>query len=139
MPSALDTQVGGDHYTSMVLQPVDYIHANRMPFIEGCVIKYISRWRSKNGVADLEKARHFIDILIEKEAGKQPPEHASLVWSPADVRLLTQMVAQYELSLLSQIRHGVDEGTEAKMRSELPTLTRIAQKLSTLKEQMECS
>lgn len=129
MSSALDTQVGGDHYTSMVIQPVDYIHANRIPFIEGNVIKYISRWRSKNGVADLEKARHFIDILIEKEAGEQTVAAGMLNWSPTEVVLLMQVVAQYELSLLSQIRQGVDRDTEAKMRSEIPVLAHIMNKL----------
>lgn len=129
MSSALDTQVDGDHYTSMVIQPVDYIHANRIPFIEGNVIKYISRWRNKNGPVDLEKARHFIDILIEKEAGKQPPDHHPIGWLSTEVALLTQIVAQYELSLLIQIRHGVDEDTESKMRGELPMLAHIMNKL----------
>ena len=130
--SALDTQVDGDHYTSMVIQPVDYIHANRIPFIEGNVIKYVSRWRNKNGPADLEKARHCIDILIEKEAGKQPPDRNPIGWSPTEVALLTQIVAQYELSLLTQIRHGVDEDTESKMRGELPMLAHIMNKLRRL-------
>ena len=65
--AALDTQVGGDHYKTASIQPVEYIHANNIPFIEGCVIKYVSRWRSKGGTADLEKAKHFIDLLIELE------------------------------------------------------------------------
>jgi hypothetical protein len=46
---------------------VQYIHANGLPFIEGSVVKYITRWRAKGGIADLEKARHFIDLLIELE------------------------------------------------------------------------
>jgi hypothetical protein len=63
----LETQVGGDHYRAMTIQPVEFIHANGIPFIEGCVIKYVSRWRSKGGIADLEKAKHFIEILIDLE------------------------------------------------------------------------
>ena len=47
------------------IQPVVYIHLNNIPFIEGCVIKYVTRWRSKGGIADLHKARHFIDLLID--------------------------------------------------------------------------
>lgn len=66
--SALQVQVGGGHYKGMKIQPVEFIHANGIPFIEGCVIKYVSRWRQKGGVADLEKARHFLDLLIELEA-----------------------------------------------------------------------
>lgn len=64
-PSLL--QVGGKHYKEMAIQPVEYCYANRIPFIEGSVIKYISRWREKGGVQDLKKAKHFIDLLIELE------------------------------------------------------------------------
>lgn len=67
MLSPLKHQEGGSHYKDMKIQPVEYIHANNIPFIEGCVVKYISRWRNKNGIADLEKAKHFIDLLIELE------------------------------------------------------------------------
>lgn len=66
--SALDVQVGGDHYKTMAIQPVAYIHANGLGFAEGCVVKYVSRWRAKGGVADLKKARHCIDLLIELES-----------------------------------------------------------------------
>lgn len=65
--SALTTQCGGDHYREMAIQPIEFIHANSIPFAEGCVIKYVARWRAKNGIADLEKARHFLDLLIELE------------------------------------------------------------------------
>ena len=65
--AALDTQVGGDHYKNMLIQPVEYIHKNGIGFVEGAVIKYVSRWRAKNGVEDLKKARHMLDLLIEME------------------------------------------------------------------------
>ena len=67
MTSPLDKQEGGDHYKKLVIQPVQYIHANGIPFIEGSVIKYVTRWRDKGGVKDLEKAKHFIELLIELE------------------------------------------------------------------------
>lgn len=70
--SALDTQVGGGHYKNLKIQPIEYIHANNIPFAEGCVIKYVSRWRDKNGIVDLEKARHFLDLLIELERKNMP-------------------------------------------------------------------
>jgi hypothetical protein len=66
--SALDTQVQGDHYRKMKIQPVQFIHANNIPFIEGCIIKYASRWRDKGGIKDLEKIKHFVDLLIELES-----------------------------------------------------------------------
>ena len=68
--SHLATQVGGDHYKNMKIQPVEYIHANGLGYFEGNVVKYISRWRSKNGILDLEKARHYLDLLIELEQNK---------------------------------------------------------------------
>ncbi|MEZ2874145.1 MULTISPECIES: DUF3310 domain-containing protein [Pseudomonas chlororaphis group] len=65
--SALEKQVSGDHYKSLKIQPVEFIHANGIPFAEGSVIKYVTRWRDKGGIADLEKAKHFLEILIELE------------------------------------------------------------------------
>ncbi|SDB54276.1 DUF3310 domain-containing protein [Pseudomonas sp. NFACC13-1] len=65
--SALDTQVAGGHYKSLKIQPIEYIHANGIPFAEGSVIKYVTRWRDKGGLADLEKVKHFLELLIELE------------------------------------------------------------------------
>lgn len=63
----LSIQVAGDHYKKLAIQPVQYIHANKIGYFEGCVIKYVTRWRDKGGIADLEKAKHFIDLLIQLE------------------------------------------------------------------------
>lgn len=63
----LQTQVGGRHYKDFVIQPVEYIHKNNIGYIEGNIIKYVSRWRSKNGVEDLKKAMHYLEILITLE------------------------------------------------------------------------
>lgn len=65
--SPLTSQVGGDHYSKLTIQPVEYIHKNKILFIEGSVIKYVTRWRDKGGIKDLEKAKHFIELLIELE------------------------------------------------------------------------
>ena len=72
MQPASKTQVGGDHYKNMVIQPVEFIHRNKIGYIEGSVIKYVCRHRSKNGRQDLENAKHFIDLLIEQEYGGVP-------------------------------------------------------------------
>lgn len=64
---ALDVQVAGDHYKDKAIQPVMYIHANKLGFCEGNVIKYVSRWKDKGGVDDLLKAKHYIELLIEME------------------------------------------------------------------------
>ena len=65
--NALSIQVGGGHYKDLNIQPVEYIHANGIGYFEGNVIKYVSRWRVKGGNADLLKARHYIDLLLELE------------------------------------------------------------------------
>jgi hypothetical protein len=65
--SALDEQVGGSHYKGMAIQPVEYIHKNGLGYMEGCVIKYVSRHKRKNGKEDLEKAIHFLQLLIQQE------------------------------------------------------------------------
>lgn len=59
-------QVGGDHYKSMTIQPVEFILANGLGFCEGNAIKYLCRYRQKGGVQDLEKAKHYVDLLIEQ-------------------------------------------------------------------------
>lgn len=64
---ALNRQEGGDHYKSKAIQPVEYIHKNNIGYFEGCVIKYVTRWREKNGVEDLKKAKHYIELLMELE------------------------------------------------------------------------
>lgn len=64
---SLKKQVGGDHYRDLAIQPIEFIVANDIPYREANVIKYVTRWRSKNGVEDLRKARHYLDMLIEEE------------------------------------------------------------------------
>jgi len=67
--SALQTQIGGDHYRTMAIQPMEYSMKNNLDACQHTIIKYVSRFRSKGGIADLEKAKHVIDMLIEFERG----------------------------------------------------------------------
>lgn len=69
--SSLNRQVDGDHYKDLPIQPAEYIYANAMGYFEGNVVKYVSRWRKKNGIADLEKAKHYIELLIELETKRE--------------------------------------------------------------------
>ena len=62
---ANDSQVAGTHYSSKAIQVWDFILANDIAYMEGNVIKYVSRWKDKGGVQDLLKARHYLDKLIE--------------------------------------------------------------------------
>lgn len=65
--TALSKQVAGSHYKDLPIQPAEYIYANALGYFEGNVVKYVTRWRKKNGMADLEKAKHYIELLIELE------------------------------------------------------------------------
>lgn len=67
--TSLNHQEGGDHYKKYKIQPIEYIVANSIGFVEGSVIKYVTRWQDKGGVEDLKKARHLIDLLIELRDG----------------------------------------------------------------------
>lgn len=67
-PSANDRQPGGTHYIQFAeLQPWDVVHHFGLGFFDGNALKYLLRWRHKGGLQDLEKARHYIDKLIEIE------------------------------------------------------------------------
>lgn len=58
------TQIGGDHY-KLPIQPIDFIVKNSIPFREANIIKYVVRYKEKNGIEDLKKARHYLDMIIE--------------------------------------------------------------------------
>lgn len=68
--NANDIQVGGSHYKGKAIQPWDYIISNNLGYLEGCVVKYVSRYREKGGVQDLMKAQHYLQKLIEVEGEK---------------------------------------------------------------------
>jgi len=76
--TALDEQIGGSHYKdNFAIQPSLFITKNKLLFNEGCVIKYVCRHPYKGGRLDLEKAKQYIDIIIEdyypKEESTKPP------------------------------------------------------------------
>jgi Protein of unknwon function (DUF3310) len=68
---ASETQVGGEHYTSLPIQPMTYSMANNLDACQHTIVKYVTRFREKGGKLDLEKAKHTIDLLIEHEYGVQ--------------------------------------------------------------------
>ena len=67
MKEVLRKQVGGSHYQSFRIQPIEFIQANRLGFLEGCVIKRICRYKAKGGIEDLMKIQHEIELLIALE------------------------------------------------------------------------
>jgi len=72
--SLKDKQVGGSHYKEGI-QPFDYIRANKMGFFEGNILKYITRYKKKNGLEDLLKAQHYLEELIADERAKSDKEY----------------------------------------------------------------
>jgi hypothetical protein len=71
MESALDKQVAGNHYKDKKIQPIQYIHANNLGFCAGNVVKYITRYKEKNGAEDVKKAIHYCQLLLELEYGEK--------------------------------------------------------------------
>ena len=67
--AALETQVGGDHYKKMAIQPMEFSMFNGLDACQHTIVKYVCRFREKGGIADLEKAKHTIDMLIAFEEG----------------------------------------------------------------------
>jgi hypothetical protein len=67
--SALSTQIAGTHYKDMAIQPIEFIQKNHIGFIEGNIIKYICRYKNKNGAEDLKKVVHYAQLLMELEYG----------------------------------------------------------------------
>ena len=69
--SAYKKQVGGSHYLKFKIQPSRFVVENKLLYPEGNVIKYILRHQNKGGKEDLEKAKHFIDMIIERDYGEE--------------------------------------------------------------------
>ena len=67
MSDAYKKQIGGTHYQNFKIQPSKFVIENELLYPEGCVIKYILRHRLKGKKQDLEKAKHFIDMIIERD------------------------------------------------------------------------
>ncbi len=70
MSASLSIQIGGNHYTKLAIQPMEYSMANGLNACQHTIIKYVTRYADKNGLEDLKKARHTLDMLIEFEQGK---------------------------------------------------------------------
>lgn len=98
--SSLDVQVGGSHYKDCPIQPIEFIHANGLGYVEGAVVKYVTRWKYKNGVEDLKKARHFLDLLIE-------------LTEKANVSSVQEQASAVQGNLFSDLRESTTSPTEA--------------------------
>jgi len=70
IPTALNKQEGGNHYKNMKIQPIEFITANNLGFIEGNVVKYICRHEAKNGAEDIKKVIHYCELLLQTKYGE---------------------------------------------------------------------
>ena len=77
--SAYKKQIGGKHYLKYKIQPSRFVVENRLLYPEGCVIKYILRHQDKGGKQDLLKAKHFIDMIIERDYGDKKEKQETWV------------------------------------------------------------
>lgn len=82
----LNKQEGGSHYKDFAIQPVEFINKNGIPFIEGCVIKYLTRHRHKNGAEDIRKAIHFLELLIQLEYDEENKKEFRVSGSGNDIQ-----------------------------------------------------
>jgi len=70
-PKATDKQVGGNHYKDCKIMPIEYITKNNLDFLEGNVVKYITRHKLKGGVEDIKKVIHYAELILELKYGKE--------------------------------------------------------------------
>ena len=89
--NSLETQVGGSHYKNMCIQPVEFIERNNLGFCVGNIIKYVCRYKDKNGVEDLKKARHYIDMLIDFESEAEQMRGTSKNFTSPDLSCVTTL------------------------------------------------
>ena len=71
----LNTQVGGNHYKSLKIQPIEYIHANGLDFLSGNIVKYASRHKYKNKAEDVRKIIHYAQLILKLDYGEDSDEH----------------------------------------------------------------
>lgn len=106
---ALDTQVGGDHYKKFKIQPIEFITANNIPFIEGNIIKYVCRHAFKDKAKDLEKVKHYADLCLELNYGKEDKPIGEVFTEVSAVKLAAAVLNNkyYELIMRNIIYHAI--------------------------------
>ena len=79
MSDVYKKQIGGSHYSSMVIQPSEFINKNNLPFAEGNAIKYLCRHKQKGQKQDLEKAIHYCQMAIERDYPDEPKKEETKI------------------------------------------------------------
>lgn len=83
--SALDKQVSGNHYKGLKIQPIEYIHANGLDYLQGNVVKYVTRHKSKNGAADIQKAIHYLELILQLQYSDEESQVHEIVGTQGTV------------------------------------------------------
>ena len=142
--TALNTQVGGSHYKDMVIQPVEFIERNNLGFCVGNVIKYVCRYKSKNGIEDLQKAKHYLEILIDIEKDKNNElKSVEIPMEPADEQPSTDEVGPSEEANVGSIFDGLydvitpcNEFVAGNPKDYEPTYEPELQEIEAMKEEL---
>lgn len=115
-PNTMTKQVAGNHYRSLAIQPTEFCMRNGLDFCVGSILKYLTRWRSKNGVEDLSKARHFVEIREAFSYDIHPPRQIAITMleyvtrnsiRPDDAEALYRLEAYYNATG-HHVRIGAD-------------------------------
>lgn len=116
-PSPLDVQVGGGHYKDLKIQPVELFMANKVEFIPASVIKYLTRYKFKNGKEDLLKARHLLNILIENRVADGPIKHESVkvFWNLIHRFIRVGSMTGYKIDPVTYVEQNNIEGLAANV------------------------
>jgi hypothetical protein len=99
MSEANQKQIGGDHYKGRPVEPWDFIEEHDIPFLEACAIKYLTRWKNKGGLADLDKAVHFMEKVLEIKIEKPERTGPGVLSDLAKGTFLQEDLAWRNLSL----------------------------------------
>lgn len=124
MTNPLDHQVGGDHYSKYKIQPVECINRLGLDFCSGNILKYLVRYKDKNGIEDLKKAKHYAELLLEK--------------TDQDTQYFKEFLDQFEDSPIREAMcyllpnsqpllwiTGLIEGTIMRLQNDTPVIPEI--------------
>lgn len=108
MSTALETQIGGNHYKNMAMQPVEFASKAKLNFIQGSIVKYISRYKNKNGKQDIEKAAHFAKLAIDlNEQGSEFMFNLGLAYTYCKANKLSQAQTNIIVSTIKEDYYNV--------------------------------
>jgi hypothetical protein len=107
--SANDKQIAGSHYKDLKVQVWDFIVQNNIPYLEGNIIKYVTRWKDKGGVADLQKARHYLEKLLESSYKEVSNDLSASKFNPS--RIPTPDFAGVLPSEVAKVGHSYPVGS----------------------------